>query len=77
MMRKLKDISFDRSLEDSLSIWDDQLVSYGTKVIERRKKFREELEEQIKDVHSKLSGGREDISILYDEDKKNQENIFS
>ena len=62
----LKDIYFDRGLEESLGIWDDQLVSYGIKVIERRRKFREELEEQIKEVHSKLSGGREDISIIYE-----------
>ncbi|MBO7363074.1 MAG: DNA replication/repair protein RecF [Lachnospiraceae bacterium] len=62
----LKDMYFDRSLEDSLGIWDDQLISYGTKIIERRKKFADELEEQIKDVHSKLSGGREEISIIYE-----------
>ena len=62
----LKDIYFDNSLEDSLSIWDDQLVSYGSKIIERRKKFASELEEQIKDVHSKLSGGREEIKIIYE-----------
>ncbi len=62
----LKDIGFDRSLEDSLNVWDDQLVSYGTKIIERRTKFARELEEQIKDVHAKLSGGREEISIIYE-----------
>jgi DNA replication and repair protein RecF len=60
------DIGFDRSLEDSLNVWDDQLVSYGTKIIERRTKFARELEEQIKDVHAKLSGGREEISIIYE-----------
>jgi DNA replication and repair protein RecF len=62
----LKDLYFDRSLEDSLVIWDDQLISYGTKIIERRRKFAEELEEQIKEVHSKLSGGREEINIIYE-----------
>ncbi len=62
----LKDIYFDRSLEDSLVVWDDQLVSYGTKIIERRRKFAKELEEEIKEVHSRLSGGREDLSIFYE-----------
>jgi DNA replication and repair protein RecF len=57
---------FDKGLEESLSVWDDQLISYGTKIIERRRKFSDELEEQIKEVHSKLSGGREEISIIYE-----------
>lgn len=62
----LKNLYFDKSLEESLSIWDDQLVSYGVKIIERRRKFREELEEQIKDIHLTLSGGRENIRIEYE-----------
>ncbi|MBP5554188.1 MAG: DNA replication/repair protein RecF [Lachnospiraceae bacterium] len=62
----LKDIYFDRSLEESLNIWDDQLISYGTKIVERRDKFASELEEEIKEVHYKLSGGRENISIIYE-----------
>ncbi|MCR4792206.1 MAG: DNA replication/repair protein RecF [Lachnospiraceae bacterium] len=69
----LKDMYHDRGLEDSLSVWDDQLISYGTKIIERRKKFSEELEEQIKGVHSKLSGGREDISIVYEPSVKEED----
>ena len=69
----LKDMHFDRGLEESLSVWDDQLISYGTKIIERRKKFADELEEQIKDVHSKLSGGREEISIIYEPSVKEED----
>lgn len=62
----LKQIPYDKSLRDTLSIWDEQLASYGSFLIERRRKFIEELNRIIGSIHSKLSGGREELSIQYD-----------
>lgn len=62
----LKDISFNPSLKDTLNIWDMQLVSFGSKIIERRKLFVDQLNEIIYDLHKKLSGGKEEIKIVYD-----------
>lgn len=62
----LKDLFFNPSLQDTLNIWDSQLVSFGSKVIERRKTFVEQLNEVIGPVHEKLSGGRESLRIIYD-----------
>lgn len=62
----LKDMFMNPDLRDTLSIWDMQLVSYGSKIIERRKAFVEQLNEIIQDIHKNLSGGKEKIHIVYE-----------
>ena len=62
----LKDIYFNPGLRETLNIWDSQLVSFGSKIIERRKTFADQLSNIIKDYHSRLSGGKEDIVINYE-----------
>lgn len=64
----LKDMYFNPSLRDTLNIWDSQLVSFGSKIIERRKLFVEQLNEIIIEIHRRLSGGREDLLIRYEPD---------
>lgn len=62
----LKDISFNPSLKDTLNIWDSQAASYGSKIIERRKLFVEQLNDIIFDIHKNLSGGKEHLKIIYE-----------
>ena len=62
----LKDASFQPSLLDTLDIWDMQLISYGKKIISRRKQFIQEVNEIIEEVHSKLTGGKEKIILSYE-----------
>jgi DNA replication and repair protein RecF len=64
----LKEMTFNPSLKDTLFVWDSQLVAYGIKVIERRKEFVDQLNEIIYDIHGKLSGGKEELSIKYEPD---------
>ena len=64
----LKDMYFNPSLRDTLNIWDSQLISFGSKIIERRKLFVEQLNDIIYDIHKKLSGGREELVIRYEPD---------
>ena len=64
----LKDMYFHPELKDTLSIWDSQLVSFGSKIIERRRLFSDQLNEIIQDIHTKLSGGKENIHIQYEPD---------
>ena len=64
----LKDLYFNPGLKDTLFIWDSQLVSYGSKIIERRAAFIKQLNEIIYDIHLKLSGGREELKIVYEPD---------
>ncbi len=62
----LKQISFNCKLLDTLSIWDNQLVKYGTSIIRRRENFINQLNEIVYDIHNKLSGGREELIIKYE-----------
>lgn len=64
----LKELYFNPELKDTLFIWDSQLVSYGSKVIERRSAFVEQLNEIIYGIHAKLSGGKEELKIVYEPD---------
>jgi DNA replication and repair protein RecF len=64
----LKEMTFNPSLRDTLFVWDSQLVSYGIKVIERRREFVSQLNEIIYDIHKKLSGGKEELKIAYEAD---------
>ena len=52
----LKDISFNSGLKDTLDIWDIQLIEYGEKVIQARKKFVSDINEIISEIHKKLTG---------------------
>ena len=47
----LKEIAYQEHLIDTLDIWDMQLVEYGTKVIEARKRFIEQVNDIISDIH--------------------------
>ena len=60
-------------LRETLGIWDMQLVSFGSKMIERRKLFTEQLNEIIYDIHKRLSGGKEELSIHYEPDVEIEE----
>ena len=61
----LKDLYFQPSLKETLSVWDTQMVSFGKKIIERRQMFTEQLNEIIFDIHKRLSGGMEELRIEY------------
>ena len=62
----LKDVWQFPQLADTLDVWDDQLVSYGSRIIERRKEFIGDLAQIVAEIHEKLSGGRERLVISYE-----------
>ena len=64
----LKDMYFNPQLRDTLNIWDSQLVSFGSKIIERRRIFVDQLNEIIYEIHKKLSGDKEELVIKYEPD---------
>ena len=64
----LKELYYNPSLKDTLSIWDSQLLSYGSKIIERRIAFVEQLNDIIYEIHRKLSGNKEELRICYEPD---------
>ena len=62
----LRSISFNRSLLDTLDVWDDQLVTYGKRIIEERTNFIDMLRELVVRVHGEITEGREEIDIRYE-----------
>ena len=62
----LKDLTFRPQDKDTLDIWDEQLIRYGSSLIRSREKFTEKLSEIILPIHEKLSGGREKICVGYE-----------
>lgn len=63
----LKELAFRTTEEDmmTLDIWDIQLVKYGVEVIRSREAFIQQINEIIKNIHLKLSGGTEHIELEY------------
>ena len=62
----LKNIEFNKDYRDMLNIYDMQLISYGKKIIERRKLFIDQLNEIIYEIHKNLSGQKEELLIKYE-----------
>lgn len=66
--RLLKDLYFEPSLQDTMDVWDDQLVRFGTELIRKREAFINELREIILPIHDHLSGKREELQLFYEPD---------
>lgn len=62
----LKQISYKKELLDTLYIWDSKLIEYGIKVIETRKQFIQRLDHLVRDIHSRLTGGKEELLLQYE-----------
>lgn len=62
----LKQIGFQKDLRDTVEVWDLQLMEHGSVVIDTRKRFVEELNELLPEIHSKLSGGKEKLYVRYE-----------
>lgn len=64
--RLLKDIYDKSSLIETLDVWDMQLVDYGNKIMDRRRQFIDQINEIIKGIHEKLTGGKESLRLYYE-----------
>ncbi len=61
----LKAVKHDPRQKESLFVWDMQLVEYGTKIIEAREKFVNEIGEIAKKVHGDITKGKENLKVVY------------
>lgn len=66
--RLIKDSYVNSELIDTISIWDQQLVTYGNTIINKRREFIEDLNNIIEEVHYKLTDGKEKLNISYEPD---------
>jgi len=64
----LKEIQKDKSLKETLFVWDSQLIRFGKKIIKQRQKFIDDISDVAADIHDKITGGRESLKIVYKPD---------
>jgi DNA replication and repair protein RecF len=64
--RLLRDMYQFPDLQDTLGVWDAQLAGYGRRIIESRRRFIEDLNHIVGEIHGKLSGNREHLVIQYE-----------
>ncbi len=64
----LKDMIFHPEYTDMLDVWDEQMVQYGSKIIDDRRRFIDRLNGILREIHLRLSGGREELGIAYEAD---------
>ncbi len=69
----LKQIVNNRSLLDTLYLWDEKLMEYGRKIIETRENFIFRLNELVGVIHKKLSGGKEELTLQYEPNVRSSE----
>ena len=62
----LKEIDYNKAAASTLEIWEMQLIDYGNKIIQRRKQFIEQINEIVSLIHTKLTGGRENLQLIYE-----------
>ncbi|MCL2406274.1 MAG: DNA replication/repair protein RecF [Defluviitaleaceae bacterium] len=61
----LKLLKRDRNQLDSLPIWDQQLMASGRKIIKTRAAFVAKICDIAKEIHSRITDGKEVLSLTY------------
>jgi DNA replication and repair protein RecF len=65
LLKLSRDRSARSSVEGNLEAWNEQLVTYGSKLVERRKQFVTRLQEFAQPIHSTLTEDQERLSVVY------------
>lgn len=61
----------NQSVLSTIDIWDEQLVNYGTKVMNERMLFLDKLDVYAKETHSEITNGKEKLKLRYKSFSKN------
>jgi DNA replication and repair protein RecF len=69
----LKQISFNKKLLDTLYIWDAKLIEHGRNIINTRNSFIEKINLLIYPIHKKLTGGKEELTLIYEPNVKQED----
>ncbi|QDP86480.1 DNA replication/repair protein RecF [Chryseobacterium sp. SNU WT5] len=69
----LKDFAKNRYFDnDSLEIYNEPLIKYGTIIFEKRKEFTESMVPLIQNYYEIISKANEKVSVIYESDLKEQ-----
>ncbi len=69
----LKDLAFYPESRDMLEVLDEQMIRYGSVLIDLREAFSREIREIVEKIHFNLSGGKESLSLTYEKDCTKEE----
>ncbi len=61
----LKNVQKNKEAKDTIFLWDEQLVRYGTKIMAERQQFIEKLNTIAIEKHNELTGNTENLTIEY------------
>lgn len=64
----LKELPEHPEYRDMISVWNEQLAKFGEVVIRIRRKFIEELNEVVEVIHDRITGGKEQLKLVYEPD---------
>jgi DNA replication and repair protein RecF len=65
LLKLMRDRSVRATMADSLAAWTEQLVNYGSRLVERRRQFVEQLQEFTPPVHALLTEQSERFTLGY------------
>jgi len=63
----------EKSLLDTLDVWDSILSKSGKEIIAQRRRFIDKLNTIIEDMHGRLTDGKEAIKLLYEPNVSEEE----
>ncbi len=69
----LKEFEFREGAENLLDVYDEQMAVYGSEVIRRRKKFINQIEKKVGEIHRDLSGNKETLEVIYEPETEENE----
>ncbi len=69
----LKDLADKPELLDTLDVWDQQLVNYGSRIMTERRRFIRQLDQIVGPLHEQLTGGKESLRLAYEPDTQEEE----
>lgn len=59
--------------ETLFELWEEQMLNYGTYIFEQRKIFIEEFVPLFQEIYHKISGGNEQVSLIYMSQHENRD----
>ncbi|QBO59069.1 DNA replication/repair protein RecF [Chryseobacterium salivictor] len=69
----LKDFAKNRYFDfDSLEIYNEPLIKFGTKIFEKRREFTDSIVPLIQNYYDIISKGKEKITVIYESDLSDQ-----
>ncbi len=72
----LRQIYYDKTKKDMLSVWNLQLVKYGAAVIAERERFIGEMNEIVCKIHKNLTNKNEELRLVLKKNVSEEEDFF-